>query len=64
MASFLVEEQSVMFQREHHNFSEIGKKKARNCTLQRVQAVIWGFLENAAKGTGYINVSVYQDYFK
>lgn len=64
MVSFLAEEQSAMFQREHHNFSGIGKIQAWNFTLQRVQTVIWGFLENAGKTTGYINVSVYKDYFK
>lgn len=60
----LAEEQSVLFQREQHNFSGTGKIQAWNFTLQRVQAVIWGFLQNAGKGTGYINVSVYKDYFK
>lgn len=40
MVSFLAEEQSVMFQREHHNFSGVGKIQAWNFTLQRVQAVI------------------------
>ena len=60
----LAEEQSVIFQREQHNFSGVEERQAWNFTLQQIQAVISGFLEDTGKGTGYINVSIRKDHFK